>query len=101
MKPLLWIELVLKFRKGKSGRHPAMWKSGKKAAPKGADPSAACQAIAARANERLHARYDHLAREKHKNANKAKVAVVSELVRWIWVMGLKVQEERRGKGAAA
>jgi hypothetical protein len=79
----------------------ATWKSGKKAAPKGAEPSAACQAIASRANERLHARYGHLARERHKNANKAKVAVVSELVRWIWVIGLKVQEERRGAGAAA
>ena len=84
---------------GRSGI--ATWKSGRKAAPKGADPSAACQAIAARANERLYARYDHLARERHKNANKAKVAVVSELVRWIWVIGLKVQEERQGTGAAA
>ena len=79
----------------------ATWKSGRKAVPRGADPSAACRSIAARANERLFARYDHLARRKHKNANKAKVAVVSELVRWIWVIGLQVQEEQRGKGAAA
>jgi len=79
----------------------ATWKSGRKAAPKGAGASAACQAIASRANERLHARYGHLAREKRKNANKAKVAVVSELVRWIWVIGLQVQEELRGAGAAA
>ncbi len=79
----------------------AAWKSGRKAVPRGAEPSAATQSIAARANERLFARYGHLAREKHKNANKAKVAVVSELVRWIWVIGLKVQEEQRGKGAAA
>ena len=79
----------------------AAWKTGRKAVPRGADPSAACRSIAARANERLFARYDHLARRKHKNANKAKVAVVSELVRWIWVIGLQVQEEQRGKGAAA
>ena len=79
----------------------ATWRSGRKAVPRGAEPSAATQSIAARANERLHARYDHLAREKHKNHNKAKVAVASELVRWIWVIGLQVQEEQRGKGAAA
>ena len=61
----------------------------------------ACQAISARANGRLYARYDHLARERHKSANKAKVAVVSELVRWIWVIGLQVREELRGEGATA
>ena len=79
----------------------AAWKPGGKAVPRGAAPSAACQAISARANGRLHARYDHLARERHKSANKAKVAVVSELVRWIWVIGLQVREELRGKGATA
>ena len=79
----------------------AAWRSGRKAVPKGAEPSAATQSIAARANERLHARYSHLTAEKHKNHNKAKVAVVSELVRWIWVIGLQVQREQRGEGAAA
>ena len=78
----------------------ATWKSGKKAVPRGAAPTAACQSIAARANERLYARYDHLARGKRKNANKAKVAVVNELVRWIWVIGLQVQRERSGGLAA-
>ena len=78
----------------------ATWKSGKKAVPKGAEPSAACRSMASRANARLYARYDHLARGKHKSANKAKVAVVSELVRWIWAIGLQVQREQRGKGAA-
>ena len=77
------------------------WKSGRKAAPRGADPSPACLSMAARANERLYARYDHLARERHKSANKAKVAVVNELVRWIWAIGLRVQEEQRGKEPAA
>ena len=79
----------------------ATWRSGRKAVPRGADPSAACRSIAARANDRLYARYDHLARERHKGHNKAKVAVVSELVRWIWVIGLQVQREQRGEGAAA
>ncbi len=79
----------------------AAWKSGKKAAPKGAEPSAACRSIASRANDRLYARYDHLARGKRKNANKAKVAVVNELVRWIWVIGLQVRDELRGEEAAA
>ena len=78
----------------------ATWKMRNKAVPKGASASAACQAIAARANERLYVRYDYLARERHKNANKAKVAVVNELVRWIWVMGLKVKEEQQAKGVA-
>ena len=79
----------------------AAWKSGKKAAPRGAEPSAACRSIASRANDRLYARYDHLARGKRKNANKAKVAVVNELVRWIWVIGLQVRDELRGEEAAA
>jgi len=79
----------------------AVWKSGRKAVPKGAEPSAACRAIAARANDRLYARYDHLAREMHKNHNKAKVAVVNELVRWIWAIGRQVQDELREGGTAA
>ena len=79
----------------------AAWGKGRKAAPAGASPSAACRAIADRANERLRARYDHLARERHANANKARVAVVNELVRWIWVIGLQVQGELLGEGAAA
>ncbi len=79
----------------------ATWKSGRKAVPKGAEPSAAAQSIAARANERLYGRYSHLAGERHMNHNKAKVAVVNELVRWIWVIGLQVQEELRGGAPAA
>ena len=79
----------------------AAWKPGEKAVPRGAEPSAASQSIAARANERLHGRYAHLAGERHMNHNKAKVAVVGELVRWIWVIGLQIQEERRGEGPAA
>ena len=32
-------------------------------------------------------------------ANKAKVAVVNELVRWIWVVGKMVQAEQRALAA--
>ena len=78
----------------------ATWKSGKKAVPKGAEPSAACQSIAARASERLYGRYSHLTAERHKNPNKAKVAVVNELVRWIWVIGLQVRAELEGAAGA-
>ena len=56
----------------------AAWKTGRKAVPRGADPSAACRSIAARANERLLGRYDHLARERHKSANAAKVAAADD-----------------------
>ena len=69
--------------------------------PEGAGAAGACRAIAARASERLYGRYSHLTAERHKNANKAKVAVVNELVRWIWVIGFQVQDEQRGEGAAA
>ena len=78
----------------------AAWASGRKAVPRGADVSPACQSIAARANQRLHGRYDHLARERHKNHNKAKVAVVSELIRWVWVIGRQVQAELEGAARA-
>ncbi len=78
----------------------AVWVSGKKVVPRGAEVSPACQSIAARANQRLHERYDHLAHERHKNPNKAKVAVVNELVRWIWVIGLQVRAELEGAAGA-
>jgi transposase len=78
----------------------ATWKSGRKAVPRGAEPSTACRSIASRANERLLGRYDHLARERHKGANVPKVAVVSELVRWMWVIGLQVQREQEAPATA-
>lgn len=71
----------------------AAWTSGRKAVPKGADVSAPVQAIAAKANVRLHERHAHL-RERGVNANKAKVAVVNELVRWIWAIGCAVEREQ-------
>ena len=60
---------------------------------------AAAQAIAARANRRLFERYAHLVGERGKCHNKAKVAVVSELARWIWVVGMQVQAELQAPAA--
>ena len=70
----------------------ASWRSGRKAVPRGAVVSAEAQALCARANARLFGRYGHLT-SAGKCHNKAKVAVVSELVRWVWVIGLQVQRE--------
>ena len=90
-----WLRKVLV--EGWSGA--ASWKTGRKAVPKGAEPSAAAQAIAARANRRLFERYAHLVGERGKCHNKAKVAVVSELARWIWVVGMQVQAELQAPAA--
>ena len=75
------------------------WSPRPKEMPEGYSASAATLAIATKANARLFERYDYLAREKHLNHNKAKVAVVSELIRWIWVIGLQVQRELEAKAA--
>ena len=71
----------------------ATWRGGGKAVPAGAEPSAAAEAIAARANERLYERYSYLVGDRGKCHNKAKVAVVSELARWVWVLGMQVRAE--------
>lgn len=57
----------------------------------GQEVSEAVERMAAKGNARLLKRYRHLTGEMGKHPNKAKVAVVSELVRWIWVIGLEVQ----------
>lgn len=49
--------------------------------------------IARRANVRLQERHRHPVLDLDKNAHKAKIAVVNELVRWCWVIGHTVQEE--------
>jgi transposase len=49
--------------------------------------------IALEANARLKRKYDAL-KDAGKHANTAKVAVVSELARWMWAMGLQVQREQ-------
>jgi hypothetical protein len=55
--------------------------------------SAAVDRIAAAANDRLLDRYERLVGEGV-HANKARMAVVSEMARWIWVIGLEVQSEQ-------
>lgn len=49
------------------------------------------EALIRKANTRLRDRYHHLTQESKKNANKAKVAIANELVRWCWIIGQKVQ----------
>jgi transposase len=49
--------------------------------------------IALEANARLKRKYDAL-KDAGKHANTAKVAVVSELARWMWAIGLQVQREQ-------
>ena len=70
------------------------WKSAKKSPPKGSTCSAACRDAASRCNERIRSRYRHLREDAGKCHNVAKVAVVNELIRWIWAIGLEVQREQ-------
>lgn len=46
------------------------------------------------ANKRIQKRYGHFISEK-KKPQVAKIAVVNELARWIWVIGCMVQKEQR------
>lgn len=59
--------------------------------------SEAVERLACKANSRLLKRYRHLVGDLGKHPNKAKVAVVSELSRWIWAIGLQVQNELSAK----
>lgn len=63
----------------------------------GQEVSEAVERMAAKANSRLLKRYQHLTGELGKHPNKARVAVVSELSRWIWAIGLQVQSELAAK----
>lgn len=46
-----------------------------------------------KANERLYKRYDRLAKNR-KHINTIKVALANELIRWVWHIGLLVEEEQ-------
>lgn len=46
------------------------------------------------ANDRLRERYRHLVEEGKLAKNKAKVAVVNEMIRWVWAVGCMVQDEQ-------
>jgi transposase len=52
-----------------------------------------------RCNRRLIDRFRHLTEEEKKPVNVAKVAVASEMIRWVWAIGLLVQEEQLAKTA--
>ena len=68
------------------------WRRTRKPPRDGAEVSGAVEAMAEAANARLLGRYRHLT-GRGKHANKAKVAVVSEMARWVWAIGLQVQSE--------
>ena len=71
------------------------WKGPGKKPRKGQEPLPAAARIARAGSARMLKRYDALlAAGKH--ANKAKVAVVNEEIRWIWRIGLSVQQEIAG-----
>ena len=77
----------------------ATWTSPRKSKEPSGAASAAVEAMASDANARLLARYRHLTQENHLHHNKAKVAVVNELSRWIWAIGRQVQLEQERKAA--
>ncbi len=77
----------------------AAWTGAKKAQGPAGEASAAVEAMAAQANARICGRYRHLVQDNHLHHNKAKVAVASELVRWVWAIGRQVQLEQERKAA--
>ena len=80
-------------RRGAARKRPA----------EGQEVSEAVERMAAKANSRLLKRYKHLTGDLGKHPNKARIAVVSELARWMWAIGLQVQAELAAKaeGGAA
>lgn len=52
-------------------------------------------------NRRLSEKYCRLTQVSKKPSNVAKIAAVSEMVRWIWVIGCTVQEEQQNKAMTA
>ena len=60
--------------------------------------SPAVEAMAHKANERMLGRYRRLVNESDKSIDEAKVAIASEMARWIWAVGCQVEREQ---GASA
>lgn len=52
-------------------------------------------------NRRLNDKYSRLTQDSKKPSNVAKIAAVSEMVRWIWVIGSVVQEEQQTVSASS
>ena len=59
----------------------------------GHEVSSQVEDIALEANARLKKKYDAL-KKAGKHTNVAKIAVVSEMARWMWALGLQVQREQ-------
>lgn len=53
------------------------------------------QAVCYKATKRLNERYSYLTKERRMKTNKAKVAVVNEMIRWVWIIGCLVQDEQK------
>jgi transposase len=51
-------------------------------------------ALCKKCNRRLLSKYRHLVDDLGKQTNVAKIAIASEMIRWIWMVGLSVQEEQ-------
>ena len=81
--------VLLEGMAGASLRRP-----GAKKAKKGQTVSPEVAAICAKASKRLKSRFDHFVKGGMP-INKAKIAVVNELIRWIWAVGKAVQAEQR------
>jgi transposase len=61
---------------------------------RGHEVSSDIASLCAKANRHMKTRYCHLIVELKKNPNKAKVAIASEMMRWVWAIGMKVKEEQ-------
>lgn len=70
--------------------------AGAKRPAEGQSVSPEVERMARRANARLLERFRHLTEDLGKPANKARIAVVNEQVRWIWAIGRAVQAELEG-----
>jgi transposase len=66
---------------------------GSKKAKEGHEVPPEVATLCAKANRRLKEKFDHLVKDSRLHVNKARVAVVSEMVRWVWIVGCKVQQQ--------
>lgn len=71
------------------------WKDPYKQCDPHASLTSTVQLLALKANERIYERWHHLTGDLKKNKNKAKVAIVHELIKWILVIGKQVELEQR------
>lgn len=73
----------------------SIWKSSSKQTVHKDNVCARIACIASQANKRLFERYHHLI-DEGKTTNKAKIAVVRELVKWCWVIGCAIEGKQGG-----